>query len=332
MKRGVGILGFLVVACVAAFAFRGAQSPGETTPARKAKSTSPTADRAIPGTGDFTIRSDVRLVLLDVSVRDPKGGFVSGLKQDNFTVYENGKVQPITQFADQDVPVSIGIVIDESGSMKPKRPEVITAALTFVQSSNPDDEVFVINFNDKVYHGLPDTVLFTDRIPLLREALWATPPEGRTALYDAIFASLHQLDMGRRDKKTLVVISDGGDNISTHTKKDVQYKVNDSLATIYTVGIFDENDPDRNPGVLKWLANVSGGVAYFPDTLTDIVPVCRKIAKDIRTRYTIGYIPPDGPPGKLRHIKVTASSPEHPKLIVRTRTQYTYSPYETSNH
>lgn len=287
-----------------------------------------TAENKVPDSGekDFTIRSDVRLVLLDVSVKDAKGGFVSGLTKDNFTVFEDGKPQQITQFADQDVPVSVGLVIDESGSMRPKRPEVITAALTFVQASNPHDEAFVINFNDKVYHGLPDTVLFTDKIPLLRQALWATPPEGRTALYDAIFASLHQLDMGRRDKKTLVLISDGGDNISTHTKKDVEHKVDETVATIYTVGIFDENDPDRNPGILKWLANVSGGVAYFPQDLKDIVPVCRQIAKDIRNRYTIGYVPPDGRPGQVRHIKVAASSPEHGKLIVRTRTQYTYNP------
>jgi VWFA-related protein len=163
---------------------------------------------------------------------------------------------------------------------------------------------------------------------MLREALWSTPPEGRTALYDAIFASLHQLDMGRRDKKTLVLISDGGDNVSIHTRKDVQNKVDESLATIYAIGIFDEDDPDRNPDVLRWLANVSGGVAYFPEKLEGIVPVCRQIAKDIRTRYTIGYIPQEGKPGALRHIKVAASAPDHGKLIARTRTQYTYNAEE----
>lgn len=281
-----------------------------------------------PSDKDFTIRSDVRLVLLDVSVRDAKGGFVSGLTQDNFTVYEDGKPQKIAQFANQDIPVSVGIVVDESGSMRPKRSETITAALTFLDSSNPQDEVFVINFNEKVYHGLPDTVLFTDNVKMLREALWSTPPEGRTALYDAIFASLHQLDMGRRDKKTLVLISDGGDNVSVHTRRDVQNKVDESISTIYTVGIFDPDDPDKNPDVLRWLANVSGGVAYFPDKLEDIVPICRQIAKDIRTRYTIAYIPPDGKPGALRHIKVVASAPDHGKLISRTRTQYTYNPEE----
>jgi len=298
----------LLLCCAGAFAFRTEQSSPEDK--------------------DFTIRSDVRLVLLDVSVRDTKGGFVSGLTRDNFTVYEDGKPQKIAQFANQDIPVSVGIVVDESGSMRSKRTETITAALTFIGSSNPEDEVFVINFNEKVYHGLPDTVLFTDNISMLRDALLSTRPEGRTALYDAIFGSLHQLDMGRRDKKTLVLISDGGDNASTHTRRDVQNKVDESLATIYTIGIFDEDDPDRNPDVLKWLANVSGGVAYFPEKLDGIVPVCRQIAKEIRTRYTIAYIPPEGKPGVLRHIKVAAAAPDHGKLIARTRTQYTYNPDE----
>ena len=281
-----------------------------------------------PSDKDFTIRSDVRLVLLDVSVKDTSGGFVSGLTKDNFTVYDDGKPQKIVQFANQDIPVTVGIVVDESGSMRPKRAETITAAMTFITSSNPQDEVFVINFNEKVYHGLPDTVLFTDNIKMLREALSSTPPEGRTALYDAIFASLHQLDMGRRDKKTLVLISDGGDNVSVHSRRDVQNKVDESLATIYTIGIFDEDDPDKNPDVLRWLANVSGGVPYFPEKLEGIVPVCKQIAKDIRTRYTIAYNPPEGKPGALRHVKVVASASDHGKLVARTRSQYTYNPDE----
>ncbi len=288
-----------------------------------------TIPKSVPDEGekDFTIRDSVQLVLLDVSVKDSRGGFVSGLTKDNFKVYEGGKPMQITQFADQDIPVTVGIVVDASGSMRPKRPEVITAALSFITSSNPHDEVFVLNFNEKVYHGLPDTVLFSDNINLLRTALWGTPTQGRTALYDAIVAALHQLQMGRRDKKTLVVISDGGDNISTHTLKDVVKDVRSSVATIYTIGIFDKDDPDRNPDVLKRLAEISGGEVYFPDKLSDIVPVCKKIAKDIRTRYTIGYVPPtgNGQP-RLRHIKVVAEAPGHGKLIVRSRSEYLYSP------
>ncbi len=279
-----------------------------------------------PPPGDFTIRANVKLVLLDVSVKDSAGGFVSGLTKDNFTVSEDGKPQTITQFASQDAPVSIGIVVDESGSMRPKRPEVITAALALIGGSNPQDETFIINFNEKVYRGLPDTMLFTDNTNALRAALWSTQPEGRTALYDALFASLRQLDWGRRDKKTLVVISDGGDNISTHNFKDVMNQVEKSLATIYTVGVFDEDDPDRNPGVLKDLAHVSGGVAYFPQKIEEVVPICKGIAKDIRNRYTLGYVPASGTgKSQLRHIKISVSAPDHGKLIARTRTSYLYS-------
>ncbi len=272
---------------------------------------------------EFTIQTTSRLVLLDVSVKDAAGGFVSDLQKGNFKILENGKPQEISQFANSDIPVTAGIVVDESGSMRPKRAEVITAALVFNQASNPMDEMFVINFNEKARRGLPDAILFTDKVQQLRAALWQGDPEGRTALYDAIEMALHQLDFGRQAKKTLVVISDGGDNHSTHTQKEVMHDVLASLATIYTIGIYDEDDPEKNEGVLKGLAQVSGGLFYHPKTLEDIVPVCRQIAKDIRTRYTIGYVP--STEGKtVRHIKVEASSPEHPKLIVRTRTSYQF--------
>jgi Ca-activated chloride channel homolog len=285
------------------------------------------------GDQDYTIRTTSRLVLLDVSVKDPAGGYVSGLTKDNFKVYENGKQQQITQFADADIPVTVGLVVDESGSMRPKRSDTITASLEFVEASNPQDEVFVINFNEKARRGLPDIMLFTDKIDVLRSALWQGIPEGRTALYDAIEMALHQLDMGRRDKKTLVVISDGGDNISTHKLPEVMHDVEASLATIYTIGIFDEDDPERNPAVLEKLAHVSGGVSYFPKKLEDIHSVTRQIAKDIRTRYTIGYIPAEDNGKPERKLKVTASSPEHARLNVRTRTSYLFTPdHEEANN
>jgi Ca-activated chloride channel family protein len=274
---------------------------------------------------DFTIRTTSRLVLLDVSVKDSEGGFVSGLTKENFKVLENGKPQEITQFANADIPVTVGIVVDESGSMRPKKSHVVTAALEFIQASNPQDEIFVINFNERARRGLPDIVPFTDNINMLRAALWGGVPEGRTALYDAVEMALHQLDMGRRDKKTLVVISDGGDNISRHKFPDVMHDVLTSLATIYTIGIFDDDDPDKNPSVLEKLAHVSGGSVYFPKGLDDVAPICRQIAKDIRTRYTIGYIPTADNGKPERHIKVLASATSRAKLIVRTRTSYIFA-------
>ena len=275
---------------------------------------------------EFTIRTTSRLVLLDVNVKDSAGGLVSGLAKQNFQIYEDGKLQQITQFADADVPVTVGLVVDESGSMRQKQPEVITAALAFIQASNPQDEVFVINFNEKARRGLPDIQLFSDDIEQLRAALWRGVPEGRTALYDAIEMALHQLDFGRRDKKTLVVISDGGDNISIRKLPDVMQEVMRSVATIYTIGIFDQDDPDQNPGVLNRIARLSGGRAYFPEKLDKIRQICREIAKDIRTRYTIGYIPAAEQKTAERHIKVVARSENGQKLEVRTRTSYLFTP------
>jgi Ca-activated chloride channel family protein len=272
----------------------------------------------------YTIRTTSRLVLLDVSVKS-SGGFVTGLTKDDFKVSEDGKPQQISQFGAADQPVTVGIVVDESGSMGPKRTEVITAALQFIQASNPHDELFVINFNEKARRGLPDKVPFSDDIKQLGAALWRGVPQGRTALYDAIEMGLNQLELGRRDRKAMVVIGDGGDNVSLRTLPEVMHEVLSSPVTIYTIGIFDEDDKDKNPSVLKKLAQVSGGGAYFPQTLQEVIPMCRQIAKDIRERYTIGYIP--SVEGKLvRHIKVDAFAANHKRLSVRTRNGYMFTP------
>ena len=272
---------------------------------------------------DYVIHTTSRLVLLDVSVTDPHGGFVTNLTKDNFKVYEDGKPQVISEFANADIPVTAGLVVDESGSMRPKRYEVLMAAIAFIKASNPEDEMFVVNFNERARRGLPDTIPFSDNIVRLREALWSGTPEGRTALYDAIELALRQIELGRRDKKTLVVISDGGDNVSQHKLPEVMHDVLESLTTIYTIGIFDEDDPEKNPGVLEKLARLSGGSAYFPKQIDKVLAICQQIAKDIRTRYTIGYIP-DASGKTERHIKVVATSPDKSKLIVRTRTSYQF--------
>jgi len=273
---------------------------------------------------DFVIRSEVRLVLLDVSVQDREGGFVSGLSKDNFRVDENGARQDITVFANNDIPVTLGILVDESRSMAPKRPEVLSAATTFIEESNPHDEIFVLNFNDTVKRGLPEHVPFSDDIRQLRAALSRGVPEGRTALNDALVDGLRQLQQGKRDKKTLVVVSDGGDNASRHTRREMLDMVERSLATIYTIGLFDTGDPDRNPGILRKLARITGGEAYFPDSAQDMTEACRGIAKDIRTRYTVGYPPPPSNGGLLRRIRVRVSAPGRARLSARTRLSYRY--------
>ena len=278
---------------------------------------------ALLQTDEFRISTDVYNVLLDVGVRDANGGYVSHLTKDDFHVEEDGVPQKISSFSDSDVPVTVGLVIDDSGSMRPKRAEVITAGLAFAGASNPMDEIFVINFNDKVRFGLPPSLPFSDNIKALATALERDQPIGRTTLYDAIAAALEHLNMGTRDRKTLIVVSDGGDNASRHMLPDILQMIEESHATVYTVGLFDLDDPDRNPRVLKRIASMSGGEAFLPEKLDDVIPICKKIAQDIRNRYTIGYVPARAAVKGVRHsIKVTASAPHHGRLIVQTRTSY----------
>jgi len=272
----------------------------------------------------FTIRSDVRLVVLDVSVKDRAGAFVPGLAKENFTVLENGAPQTIVVFAREDLPVTVGILVDESRSMAPKRSDVLTAARTLIAEGNPRDETFILKFNDTVWRALPEGEFFSSDIQLLTTALYRGRPEGRTALYDAVFDGLNQLESGRRDKKALVLISDGGDNSSRHDRREIFHKLDGSIATIYAVGLYDEDDADRSPSLLKHLAGVSGGEAFFPSSSSDMTEICRRIARDIRTRYTIGYVPQPSNGGPLRHIHVGVTAASHARLVARARTQYRY--------
>jgi VWFA-related protein len=271
-------------------------------------------------------------VLLDVSVQDREGGFVQGLSKENFRVMEDGRPQPITVFDRDDIPVTIGILVDESRSMAPKRADVLTAATTFIEESNPLDEVFVLNFNDRVTPGLPAGKLFSADIAELQSALFRGIPQGRTALYDAVVAGLKQLELGQRSKQALVVISDGGDNASAHNRRKTIDLVERSIATIYTIGLYDIDDPDRNPGILRELARMSGGEAFFPNSPPETDPVCRRIAEEIRTRYTVGYRPAMNQGSRsLRRISVQVSSAGHDHLTVRTRDSYRYENIGTPN-
>jgi len=277
------------------------------------------ADSDDPG---YVIRSDVRLVLLDVSVRDAHGALVSGLAQSDFEVLENGRRQPITVFDKGDIPITVGILVDESRSMGPKRGEVIQAAESLVAASNPRDQFFVLNFNDTVRAGLPAETPFSDRPDQLRDALYRGRPEGRTALNDAIVDGLEQLEAGQRGRKALVVVSDGGDNASENTRREMLERVERSIATVYTVGLFDAQDGDQNPGLLNRLAEISGGHAYFPMDPAGMVSICRKIAADIRSRYTLGYVPEINPGREeLRHIQVRVWL-KRKRLKTHARTSY----------
>jgi VWFA-related protein len=255
-------------------------------------------------------------------VSDRQGGFVSDLGERDFEVYEDGVPQSIRLFSNEDVPVTVGLVVDHSTSMGPKLAEVTAAARAFVRSSNRDDEMFVVNFNERVSLGLPGAIRFTDSTAELGDAIAAAPTGGQTALYDAIAKGLDELQAGSRDKKVLIAVSDGGDNVSAHSLAEVMKLAGQSSAVIYTVGIFEEEDPDRNPGVLKHLAQATGGEAFFPGRIGEVLAICERIARDIRHQYTIGYVPINlAHDGAYHAIRVLARAQGH-KLSVRTRTGY----------
>jgi Ca-activated chloride channel family protein len=273
--------------------------------------------------GSFRISVDVDMVLLPVTVRDRQGRFVSDLREQDFEVYEDGVRQRIRLFRHEDVPVTVGLVIDHSGSMQPKLAEVTAAARSFAQSSNPQDQMFVVNFNEKATLGLPAAIRFTDSPGELERAILNAPAAGRTALYDALGAAFERLREGSRDKKVLIVVSDGGDNASARSLAHVLQMAEQASAIIYTIGVFEEDDPDANPKVLSRLAQATGGEAFFPRRLGEVVAICERIAREIRNQYTIGYVSTNAArDGSYRGIRVAARAAGHSRLSARTRAWY----------
>jgi Ca-activated chloride channel family protein len=273
--------------------------------------------------GAFQISVDVALVVLEATIRDHEGHAVPRLKREDFEVFEDGRPQPIRLFRHGDTPVTVGLVIDHSGSMREKLEEVTAGARTFVRSSNSSDEMFVVNFNEKVSQGLPQGMRFSDSVEQLAAAVSGRPAIGTTALYDAIIDGLIRLRDGAREKKVLIVISDGGDNASKAPLDRVLKMAEQSNAMIYTIGIFDPDDPDGKPAVLRRLAHETGGQAFFPAELSETVDICERIARDIRDQYTIGYSSPsEKRDGAYHKVRLTARSKTAGKLTVRTRAGY----------
>lgn len=273
--------------------------------------------------GEFQISVDVALVVLGATIRDHEGHAVPQLKREDFEVFEDGRPQPIRLFRHEDSPVTVGLVIDHSGSMKQKLNEVTAGARAFVRSSNSNDQMFVVNFNEKVSQGLPQGVRFSDSAEQLAAAVSGHPAVGTTALYDAIIDGLIRLRDGALEKKVLIVISDGGDNASKAPLDRVLKMAEQSNTMIYTIGIFEPDDPDGKPAVLRRLAHETGGQAFFPSQLTEAVDICEHIAKDIRDQYTIGYSSTsEKRDGAYHKIRLTAHSTKGGKLSVRTRAGY----------
>lgn len=263
--------------------------------------------------------------MLHVSVMDEQGKFVSGLTAGDFHVLEDGVPQKIKVFRQEDAPVSLGLLIDDSESMFDKRAQVNAAALTFIKLSNPDDEIFVAHFN-QVYSLALDGK-FTNDIAELQNALNHGEPTGATALYDAVVASLEHLKEGYHDKKVLLIVSDGEDNSSHQTFAEMMEQAQRSNAIVYAIGLLgqeNEKAAAHARQALLSLTRASGGSAYFPQGVDQVETICTRIAHDIRHQYTLGYYPRNSAhDGSFRTLRVeVAPSSGSGKLSVRTRTGY----------
>jgi VWFA-related protein len=277
---------------------------------------------------DQVFKSGAELVVLHVNVFDKRSDAIPELPQSAFTVFEDDKLQDIEFFSAGDVPVTVGLVVDNSTSMLTERDMVVSGATAFAESSHPEDEMFAIVFNETVRTGLPSTIDFTTNRLQLRASLQRFTPGGKTAFYDAVIAGLDHLEKAGYQKRVLVVLSDGGDNASRHTEREMLDRVSSSSALVYTV--LDPNvvvPGESKPGVLRRLAKLSGGVAYFPRTSRDLIANFQDIAGNIRRGYSIGYLPSSA---QHRHdqghrVKVMVRVPGRSDLSVRVRNGYTES-------
>jgi len=304
-------------------------APAQLPPAKESKSDTPAPSPA-PSTqqqvpdenGTYVIRKDVDEVLLHATVVDDRQRIVTDLERNAFTVLEDGKPQAIVSFRHEDIPVAMGIVIDNSGSMREKRAKVNQAALNLVRSSNPQDEVFVVNFNDEYYLDQD----FTNDLLKLKEALEKIDAKGGTALYEALVASAEHLKRNARlERKVLFVVTDGEDNASRENlEQAVKQLQEENGPSVYAIGILgDEEHPKRAKRALEIIAQRTGGLVFFPKTLDEVDEISRQVAHDIRNQYTIGYRPTNPrSSGGFRQIHVEAKVKGHNKLVVRTKSGY----------
>jgi Ca-activated chloride channel family protein len=310
-------------------------SPPPPPPAQPPAAQAPASRPVQQGPGGYSIQRDVNLVVLHAAVINQRGEFVPGLTQDSFKVYEDKAEQMISVFRQEDVPVSMGLVIDNSGSMREKRPLVNAAALTLVKTSNAQDEAFVVNFNDDYYL---DTVHdFTNDLTEMKDALERIDARGSTALYDAVIGSLDHLKKGHKDKKVLLVITDGVDNASRRTLDNAVQEAQKSDAIIYAVGLFGSDmkggEIRKARKALTDLTTATGGLAFFPENVEDTESICAQVAHDIRNQYTIAYYPTNAAhDGTFRSVMVTVAPQRVAgKLSVRTRSGYYAGPAASGN-
>jgi Ca-activated chloride channel family protein len=273
-----------------------------------------------------TFLSESQVVVLHVAVRDKKGGYVGGLEQNAFHIFENKQKQPISFFSSQDAPVTVGLLIDSSGSMGPNRDMVIAASMAFARTSNPQDEIFVLGFNEQINRPLPADAPFTNDMPTLSRALMrAITATGQTAIYNAVNEGLRYVGKGTFDREILIVVSDGGDNASATPRAQALANAQASNAVIYTVALVDPMDTEADPGFLAQLSQLTGGQAFRPKNIASVGDVLQQISRDIRNMYTLGYVPATTTAtrkSQLRPVSVDAVLPTGQKLKVRTRRAY----------
>ncbi len=282
--------------------------------------------------GDFTLSVNVQLVQIPVSVTSKDGKLVDNLPQSSFQVFEDNTQQEITLFKHEDIPLSLGLVIDNSGSMRNKRQRVNSAALNFVRESNPEDETFIVDFDDEAYLRQQFTASMADLVDALRDI----DTRGETALNDAIYVSLDHVKTGSRDKKALLVITDGEDNKSKYGINALLTHIRETKdVTIYAIGLLEDNDdrgglfgkpPSKKAkDDLKQIAELTGGEAYFPKTVDEVADICKTIARDLRNQYTLGYSPKNTKhDGGYRTIRVNVTPPAGvSKPTVRAKPGYT---------
>ncbi len=280
---------------------------------------SPDAKVTDPDT--FTFRTDTRLVDLHATVLDKAGHLVLNLPQSAFTVYENGVKQEITTFRREDVPVSLGLVIDNSASMHEKRAKVGSAALALVKASNPEDEVFILNFNEVTSIEAD----YTNDINKLADALKTINSKGGTAMRDALRMGIEHLRHGsKREKKILLVVTDGEDNASVETLDHVIQSAQQNGVIIYSIGLLSDDEPheaERAKHALDALTFATGGQVWYPQEVSEVDGIAREVAHEIRSQYILGYTPTNlAQDGTFRRIRVTLNAPGDP--TVRTRSGY----------
>lgn len=269
-------------------------------------------------------RASTELVVMHVVVRDRDGGYVEGLSPEAFHLFENGTARDMALFAHQDTPVTIGLVIDASGSMLASRARLAYAVARFAEAGHPGDEVFALVVGDRVRSVLPAERPFTNESATLMRALHnGFPAGGRTALWDGVAEGLRYLARGSNPRRALVVISDGHDNISRTRFDEVLVQVQASNAAVYTVGLINPMELDRRPKALRQLAGVSGGDAFFPRSHADALTALQEVAREIRSAYTIGFTAvAAGRDGQYHKLRVDVDAPDGRRLQIRTRAGY----------